>query len=497
MNVGEHGERGSGGDPPPRRARVREHGVRIAIALALAVFTYVLFPASPAVDFPVYEVGSVASDNVIAPFAFSVPKTDAELAKEREAAAATVEPVFDYVPAALDSTRRQLAAVTQALNGAGAASDPRNALIGIQQAAASQGITLTANEATYLAQERRRTAMLGAVQRVFERWRGGGVASRGALDNVRGDAILKNGKDERRVSSDSIQSFSMLVSRARLIHPDPTSVVGDGIYFRLLGALFHPTVVPDGAATELRRDDIRRSVPTAKYEVRVGEKIIGANEVVGREEHDKLRALHDAVDQRRATERAARRVIGAIMFNALIISLLGLTILIFRPTVYRNVRWLLMFADAVVVVLVGAAIVGHARPVHPELIPVTIAAVVLSALFDQRISMIAVMVIATLVGGQSVFRGTNALFINLVGGAVAAFSVRVVTRRHQTYFWIFAIAAAYLTTAIAIGLTLDLPGHDIWTSAGYGALNAVVSVLLALLLLPMAEPYTGIETDLT
>src|SRR5256885_10578693 len=420
MNLEQPAERANAADAAPRRTRCLFHGHRVALALAMAVFTYLLFPASPAVDFPVYEVGSVASDNVIAPFAFSVPKSDAELSKERDAAAAPVEPVFDFVPGALDSTRRQLAAFAQTVNGAAAAADPRNALIGIQQAAASQGITLTANEAAYLTQERRRTAMLGAVQRVFERWRGGGVASRGALDNVRGDIILKSGKDERRVSSDSIQTFSMLISRARLIHPDPTSVVGDGIYFRLLGALFHPTVVPDGAATELRRDDMRRSVPTAKYEVRVGEKIIGANEVVGREEHDKLRALHDAVDHRRATERAARRIIGAIMFDFLIISLLGLTILIFRPAVYRNVRWLLMFAGATVIVLVGATIVGHARPVHPELIPVTIAAVVLSALFDQRISMIAVMVIAVLVGGQSEFRGTNGLFLNLGGGAVAA-----------------------------------------------------------------------------
>ena len=497
MNLEQPAERANAADAAPRRSRLRFHGPRVALALALAVFTYLLFPASPAVDFPVYEVGSVASDNVIAPFAFSVPKSDAELSKERDAAAATVEPVFDFVPGALDSTWRQLAAFAQAVNGAAAAADPRNVVIGIQQAAASQGVTLTAPEATYLAQERRRTPMLGAVQRVFERWLGTGIASRGALDNVRGDVILRSGKDERRVSSDSIQTFSMLISRARLIHPDPTSVIGDGIYFRLLGALFHPTIVPDAAATELRQEDMRRSVPTAKYEVRVGEKIIGANEVVGREEHDKLRALHDAVDHRRATERAARRVIGAIMFDFLIISLLGLTILIFRPAVYRNVRWLLMFAGATVIVLVGAAIVGHARPVHPELIPVTIAAVVLSALFDQRISMIAVMVIAVLVGGQSEFRGTNGLFINLVGGAVAAFSVRVVSRRNQTYLWILAIAAAYLTTAVAIGLALDLPGHEILTSAGYGALNAVVSVLVALLLLPMAELFTGIETDLT
>ena len=67
MNIGEQGESGGGGrgvglaDPPPGRERLRTHGLRIALALALAVFTYLLFPASPAVDFPVYEVGSVAS----------------------------------------------------------------------------------------------------------------------------------------------------------------------------------------------------------------------------------------------------------------------------------------------------------------------------------------------------------------------------------------------------------------------------------------------------
>jgi cyclic-di-AMP phosphodiesterase PgpH len=497
MNLREQLERASAAEPPSRRERLEFHGVRAALALALAIFTYLLFPASPAVDFPIYEVGSVASDNVIAPFAFSVPKTDAELAKEQDALSRTVEPVFEFVPAAVDSTRRQRAAFAQAISAAATASDPRGVVLAIQQAASSQGVTLSAPEAAYLAQERRRTAMLAAVDRVFDRWLGAGVASRGSLDEVRGDAVVRNGTEERRISSDSIATFSSFISRARLIHPDPTSSVGDGIYFRLIGAFFHPTVVPDRVATETRREELRRSVPRSKYEVRVGEKIIGANEVVGREEHDKLRALHDAVDQRRATDRGARRVVGAILFNWLIISLLGLTILIFRPAVYRNYRWLLMFAGATALVLVGAAVVGRLRPVHPELIPVALAAVILSALFDQRISMIAAMVIATLVGGQSLFRGTNALFINLVGGAVAAFSVRVVSRRNQLYRWIIAITAAYFLTALAIGMTLDLATRDIMSSAGYGALNAVLSVLLALLILPMAEYFTGIETDLT
>jgi hypothetical protein len=55
-------------------SRVRYHGARIALAVALAIITHLLFPSSPASDVPLYQVGSVASENVIAPFAFAVKK---------------------------------------------------------------------------------------------------------------------------------------------------------------------------------------------------------------------------------------------------------------------------------------------------------------------------------------------------------------------------------------------------------------------------------------
>src|SRR5438128_11715075 len=98
MNLEQPAERANAADAAPRRSRLRFHGPRVALALALAVFTYLLFPASPAVDFPVYEVGSVASDNVISPFAFSVPKSAFDLSEELDADAATRDPVFQFVP---------------------------------------------------------------------------------------------------------------------------------------------------------------------------------------------------------------------------------------------------------------------------------------------------------------------------------------------------------------------------------------------------------------
>jgi cyclic-di-AMP phosphodiesterase PgpH len=472
------------------------HAIRIALGVSLAVLTYLLFPASPAVDFPVYEVGSVASDNVIAPFAFRVLKTDAELRAERDAVLRGVEPVYDFVPAAADSARQSLnafsAAITQAAN-----QNPQTPAGAVQRAAANWGLKLTSAEASYLATERHRTALFSAIGRVFDRWLSAGVASAGTLDSVRGEIVVRSGGEDRRLPADSVATFNVLVSRARLIHPDPRSATADALYMRLIATFFHASIIPDRAATQLRREEVRRSISDAKYDVLAGQKIIGANEVVGREQNEKLRALHDAVDRYRNNARGARRTLGSIIFDFLLIALLGLALVKFRPAVYVNFRWLAAVTAIASLVVIGGALVAQLRPVHPELVPVALAAVILSALFDRRISVIAAMVLATLVAGQSVFRGTNALFINLVGGAVAALTVGEIRRRNQSYRWILTIGSAYVATAAAIGLTLDLPAKEIGISAGFGVLNALACVLLAVLLLPMIEAFTGIETDLT
>jgi len=485
-------------EPPSSasQSRVGSHAIRIALALALAVLTFILFPASPAVDFPIYEVGSVASDNVIAPFAFRVLKTPAELKAEQDAVVRSVEPVYDYVPAAYDSAAHSLAAFAAAVNQA-ATTSPAYAPAAVQRAAASWGVQLTANQAAYLASPARRNALMLALNRVFDRWLAAGVANSTALDSVRGEIVVRRNGQDQRLPSDSIATFSMLVSRARLIHPDPTSAVGDSVYTRLLATFFHPTIVFDRAATQVRIEDVRRSVPVAKYDILAGEKIIGANEVVGREQNEKLHALHDATDKYRGSERRGRRIVGAILFDFLLVSLVGIAIRCFRPSVYWNFRSLSMVAANMALVIIGGAIVAVFKPVHSELVPVALAAVILSTLFDQRLSVVTTMVLATLIAGQSVFRGTNALFINLVGGAMAAVTVGEIRQRNQTYRWIVAIAGAYVATAVAIGLTLDLPSRDIVASAGLGVVNAFVCVLLAVLLLPIAEGLTGVETNLT
>jgi putative nucleotidyltransferase with HDIG domain len=495
VNDGESGNRPVVDPAPPGRS-LSFHLLRVGLGVALALLTYGLFRTAPAVDLPIYEVGSVAVDNVISPFAFRVLKTKDELEKERAAIANGVDPVFSFVPSALDTAKMTLAAFGRAIAQA-ATANPQTAVTSVQRASSSWGITLSTNQAAYLANAPRRTAMLQAINRVFDRWLSEGVATAGALDSVRGSVVVRMGNEDRRRSVDSVATFNMLVTRAKLIHPDPTSATADSIYTRLLATFFRPTIVPDRATTELRREEVRRTVPLAKYDVQAGEKIIGANEVVGREQNEKLHALHDAADAFRGSERGARRVVGAVLFDFLIIALLGVTLVVMRPAIYANFTWLTTVAIIIALVLIGGAIIAAQRPLRSELVPIALASVLLSALFDRRLSLVGSMVLATLVAGQSDFRGTNALFINLVGAAVAAVCVGEIRRRNQSYHWILAIAAAYMVSAVAIGLTLDLPSREIMVSAGFGVVNAVACVLLAVALLPIAETFTGIETDLT
>ena len=478
------------------------HGIRIGLLVVLAVLTYLLFPSAPAVDSPIFEVGSVATDNVIAPFAFTVKKTDAELLRERDELSHSVKPLFNFRQAALDSAEQGLRTFMDSL--AATAKEPGHGRPGmpaqrtaVERSALSLGVALTPPEADYLSYTARRRGMEDALRRAMARWLAAGVAASAEIGDLNSEVIVRHGPDEHAILADSLPTFGTYLGHARALQPDPNSSVANGLYVKLLSAFFHPTVRLDRVATESRRQELRNSVDVNQYTVRAGEKIVGAHEVVGKAEFDKMRALHDAMQSRASGQRAVGRIAGSVAYNALVLAIFGIAIVLFRPQLYRSFRSLTLFGAVFLIVLVAAALAARWQPVHPELVPVALAAIILSVLFDSRISMIGAMILAVLVGGQSLYRGTNALFINLVGGAAAALSVRVILQREQSYQYVITIGVAYLCAALAIGLTLGWTASAIASSAGLGIANAVVSVVFAMFLVPLAERFTGITTPLT
>src|SRR6516164_5572068 len=123
--------------------------MRVGLLVAVAVATYLLFPVGAVVESPVFEMGSVATRDVIAPFAFDVPKPADQLARERDDAARSVRPVLVYRSDAADSAARRLGTIMDSL--AAAQARPGNDADSVQRAAASAGITLSPAAAEYLA----------------------------------------------------------------------------------------------------------------------------------------------------------------------------------------------------------------------------------------------------------------------------------------------------------------------------------------------------------
>lgn len=189
-------------------------------------------------------------------------------------------------------------------------------------------------------------------------------------------------------------------------------------------------------------------------------------------------------------------IAGVLLTNTLVVAVLGLTLATFRPTVYRSLRAVVLLAAAFVAVLAIAAAVAKSPLPRAELVPIALAAVLFSVLFDPRVSVFASLVLAALIGLQPPFRASAAQLVLLVAGVAAAFSVRVIRRRDQAYYSILVTAAAYALADLAAGLSMGSPAGDIWRAILLGAANSVVSVALALMLLPPLEEFTGIDTYL-
>ena len=462
--------------------------------LGLAALTVAAFPRGWRDVAPSLEAGDVADRDVVAPFSFVVSKSDEEVAREAEELARSARPIYQFEERAYDSA----AAAVRAFFAAIAAAAPRGPE-GLREAARAHGLELSGHEAEYLARASRREPVARALNALLDPTLAAGVTAPGVMQAEQAaEVIVRRRGAETAVRRDSVVGYSQYLERARAIHPDRSSSVGDATYLKLVGHFFHPTLRYDQVASERRRDELRRSVDRSKYVVRTGDRIVGAHQIVTREQAERLAALHQELVRRgAATSRSLGGLVGPLVQNALLFGIFWVLMLFYRRETYAEVRQVGTIAVLFGLVVVGAAAVARALPGHPELIPLPFAAVMLTVLFNGRVSMIAALILSFVIGVQPAFHDTPALFLCAVGGVTAALSVRALRRRTQLYVAVLVVGVGYLVAALVLGLTGDWSLRTVGGLAVLGVVNGIVSTALALWLLPVPEGVTRITTDLT
>jgi len=488
------------GEPPsrPPRPRLLFHAVRFGALLATAVAIYLLFPAGAAPGPVVLERGVVAPQDVIARIPFQIPKTGEELRREQDEAARGVPPVYDYRPGAADSVlaaaRGFFARVAQV-----DALPPEQRADAVRRVLAGSGIPTTLGGVEVLQDPARRAALLDATERAVREQFPRGVAS-GSPERSGVSAVRVRGTvgGEGLVSADSLRTADAFYRTAQgyLASSDADAAELQRL---LLVRWFQPSLAVNERETEAARARARSAVDSVKYRVLAGEKIVGAREQVGAREEERLRAYQAALSARAGDEEGGRspgRAVGSVLYNLLLLGILGMLLRLSRLHLYADDRSVGFVAALVVVVAALSAVIAR-MGLPTELLPVPFAALLVAVLWGGRLALALALVLALILGGQGPFLGAAVPFTAAVGGASAAFGVRVARRRLQTWVVVGIISGAYAAAAISVGLLRGWSLSEIGWSVLWGAVNATASSLLAVGVLPVAESVTRVTTNMT
>ena len=490
-------DRPPGGSWP---ARLIHHGVRLLVLLALAIAVQLMFPVAPVPDFPVLERGMVADEDIIAEVGFPILKSDSELAQEREEVAAGVPPIFVYDPAALDSMRAGITTFLDEVEGAATSGDESASRSRIRDLLRGYGITPDETFIDLLRSSVDRGMLRFSLERAIESTAPRGVANAAALDEHGAQQIrLRRGDGETLVPREEVLTGARFYQTAASLIPERRRAELSELQRLVLIRFFEPSIRYDETATESARERARMAVTTTKGQVLRGERVVGAHEQIRDAELERVRSYRAALTELGRLDdgpTAAPRAFAALLYNLFVLAIFGLLLFFFRGPVYASIRNILLLAFLVLVLVAGAALVGHNDwPI--EFIPIALPALVVAVLWDGRLALIFALLLSVLLAGQTPFVGMSVLFTCVMAGAAASLSVRVVRSRAQTWWIIGVIVVAYAAAAVTLGLLRQHDWSEIGSSILFGTLSSIVSGLVAMGTLPLFEAFTRLTTRQT
>lgn len=476
--------------------RVLHHGSRVLVLTLLAVLITLLFPPTARLSVGRYEAGMVAPEDVIARIPFSVPKRPDELARDRELAMASVPPTFDFVPEAADSMAARLGRFFDGLDAAAEAGSRARLEAVLRQSS----VVATSGQVDALLDPStrrllRRTALAAAAQVIPQ-----GVLDAGqALTVTTPTVIVRRGEAERSVPAAEVVTQREFFDAALALLPGATPPEVANLLRLVLIRHVEFSYVLDVVATELDRDAAARSVPTTKDTVLQGQAIVRAADPITPTDVERLRAYEE---QLRALGLLEGRgvgwapLVGAWVVTMSLLTLFGLVLFFFRTEIYAQFRWILLMA-LLVAGYFGVASALARNGLASEWLPIAFVALPVGALWDTRISLVLVLVVAMVTGSLPPFADFGTILFVAVGGGAAAMSVRAVRRRSDTWRSIAIITASTGLVLLAHALTANRD-LGLWAQATLVAAgNATVSALLGMGFLWVFEFFTGITTDQT
>tara|TARA_B100001123_G_scaffold410454_1_gene505586 strand:+ start:2426 stop:4762 length:2337 start_codon:yes stop_codon:yes gene_type:complete len=282
------------------------------------------------------------------------------------------------------------------------------------------------------------------------------------------------------------------------LFPEVVDVQRD-LGYSLIVEFMKPNIIFDRETTERRQKARQDRVPRNKGIILKNERIVDANTRISGDDLQKLYSLSVALDLKAMEESGvdvALAYLGRLLVIGIIVSFFFTFLLTYRTPIFEDWRMVLLIG-LVFSIEVGLAYFFTQNLVLSEyLIPITVAAMVLTIMFDARIGFMGITSIILLAG---ILIGNNVEFMvtSMFTSSVGIYSVRQLRRRSQLFAAIFALLASSALVIVGQGL---FKGHS-WSLMGYDMMNlsivAVLSPIITYGLIGLLEVSFGITTNLT
>jgi putative nucleotidyltransferase with HDIG domain len=441
--------------------------------------------------------GDISKTDIIAPFTFFVMKDDAQLQAEREAAAREILPLYDYDATVLPAQRERIARLFQEIDQA--RSEGR--LEGQFSTILRQQLSEETLEV--LGNEKKAGNVKEAVRQISESILKLGIVPGDSLsaDLPASPVRIRRGDMEYRrnpqelLTEDRASKVLLKEIRQRFDKDD----LALKATYELAVSFLKPNLKLNDQETERRRRETMEAVPTTKGMVLKDEKIIGSHERVTKTALEKLRSLVLAKEERESLGRSWSLlfpIAGRLLFNVFVVALVAAYLFFYRPRIYTNNRLLLLLALVMLGQMFIAYLVQSVAGASEYLVPIAIAAMLTTILFDAELGGVMALAIALLFGNLEGFDLATTL-VALIVGTAAAYSVTKVRHRREFYRPMLFISSGYIFSIGFIGMMRLIPAGAIIKDFGLGVLSGVGTPIITSGMLFIFEGIFHVTTDIT
>ena len=332
------------------------------------------------------------------------------------------------------------------------------------------------------------------------------------LSNLMDDGILNRDKSELDVSEVTIRNEEERTERTTDIENvrDLSEADNDGrIHFndifddeiahtahRILVDILEPNLEFDEAATNAAIEEEIENISLTQGAVSEGQVIIRRGDIVTEERYNTLQSLAKARADRATDLDIWKQYTGETVVVIAIFLVFFMYIYLYRRMIYESIQMFLLVFLVLSIVVGGSAFIAQIDDLPPYIMPLAIAPVILTIIFDSRVGLMTTLTIAML---TAMMFGNNFEFIiaTITACSMAVYSVRDIKNRSQLYLSTpFIIFISYLVVLFGFTLT-RVGGWDVlWDNTQYLAINAI-GIWLTYPLILVIEKVFKVTTDVT